>query len=567
MLNNNLLFSIHKYKILYIFYFLFACSDKKEAAIPEVSEMILDQYPMFVKISPNANKILLKSRGGNTFDLIIKNNENSKLDTIYKSNFTQLSLTWHPNDSEIVFQEFNPETRKYELYKVNLQTKKRSKLNLPSSSNAVPPIRFSKNGKYLAYISTNRTSTLYIYNFNRNKIHSSFSKLNSYSDFQWSGSSTIFFTESNKKAIVKEVDVFSRKIKEHILLKKGEIEKFVIKENKLLFIGRKHSEEFFQCYELDLNTKNLKKYTDNNFNITNCMYSKIGMYFYYNQNENGVDKLYCSDSLINNFVQNQFQGGVKIESMNSNSLYISNHSFNLPPNLIEINIEKLESRVLYKPNLTKDLSLLKPKFLILKRDNSNYEIPAFFWKKPSLNEQKTIIFIHGGPYGQSKPVWNDKVKIFTHYGFNYLTVNYQGSSGYSKTFAKYDELNQVLDIVSYIKFLKRNYNIHEKDIILIGSSYGGKIALKVIDYFDNLGGIVLISGLINNSINRLDRLKKIKLFGFYGEFDPLTLNAYKFFEKNKLLNSNDHKFKLLKNEGHIFHNSSSWIDIYSSIIK
>ena len=101
----------------------------------------------------------------------------------------------------------------------------------------------------------------------------------------------------------------------------------------------------------------------------------------------------------------------------------------------------------------------------------------------------------------------------------------------------------------------------------MGSSYGGRIVLNTANYMENLAGIVLISGVVDlyDISNDTSYLEKIKIYGFYGNLDSLSLNAELFF--NKLTPSNSEHFVLFNDEGHEFHMTSTWLCIYKYLIE
>jgi len=564
---------MNKVKILFqsvLVVFIFACSNKKEYKYPQILKLILDQYPMYVKISPDGNKVLLKNRSEENFELLISDIPMSELDTIDSSDFTQLSLTWHPNEKEIIFQELNPKTRKYDLYKVDITSKKRTLVGLPASKNAIPPLKWSKNGTYLSYLVTDEMTVLHIYDYGKKEIIRSFPNASIYSGFQWSGDTTIFFIENPKEPMLKQINIVTGKIAKYDLLKNGEVTNFSVKESKVLYIGREDNMKYFQCYELNMESGDIKKMIGKNFNISSCRYSNNDSIFYYSQNENGIDRLYCSDSSINNSIQDlgEISNCLQIDLEQENKLYFTHQTLCYPPQLLQFDIKNLKQEVIYKPLYAEHLRIEKPDFLEIESEEYNSKIPGYFWKSDSLSVgKKAVIYVHGGPLLQSKPLWDMRTKLLNNKGFSVLSINYHGSSGYTQEFAlEKDEFNQVLDIVASVHYIKSNYNIREENIILIGSSYGGKLVLKACDYLNDIGGIVLISGTITNNTN-LQKLRKIKLYGFYGDMDPLSIEAITFFEKNGLKYPKKGNLILFKNEGHFFHKSSSWASVYGKLIE
>ena len=242
-----------------LFLLIVACTDKIEKEYSEILDIVLSQYPMYVNISPQGNEILLKKRDRESFNLYTSELTTSDLNIIDSSEFTQLSLTWRPDEKKIIFQQFNPKKRMYDLFELDPNSKNRTSIGLPSSNNAIPPIRWSQSGKYLAYMATNRSSTLYIYDYDNKEIKKSFQDLSSYSDFQWANDSTIFYIKNPKRPVLKKANLYTREIKEFSLV---DIEvvahDFSIKQKKILFIGRTSSDEYFQCYELNMDEELIK---------------------------------------------------------------------------------------------------------------------------------------------------------------------------------------------------------------------------------------------------------------------------------------------------------------------
>jgi len=554
---------------LIIIIFFVSCTKKEISHYPQILGMILNQYPIFVNTSSTDNKILLKSRG-KTFDLIILDICTSELDRVDSSDFSQLSLSWHPNGKELVFQEYNPKSYKFDLYVLDITSKKRYLIKLPASNNAIPPIRWSQSGKYLTYLASTETgSTLFVYDFEKEKTKMSFEGLSPYSDFRWYKDSILYFNEDPKKPILKEVNVYTDKIQNHKLENIDETKKFSIKKGKALIVGRENNEEYFQCYEIDLRSEKIIRLTNGYFNVSDCIYSKYDSYYFYTKNIQGLNKLYCSNQAVNNALLDitENEDGITLDLEEERNIYLSYYSLNFPPRSVRFDLETNHKEIIYEPPYVDRLKLSSPKFLDIKNKASNSPIRAFFWQSDSSNgiSKKTILYVHGGPYLQIRPIWNIGAKILNRYGFNLVAINYSGSSGYSKEFAEQNDIpHQISDITASIGFLKQRYGIEENDIILMGSSYGGKLVTRAIDYLNDIGGIVLVSGDMDAFPS--EKLKEVKLLGFYGELDPLTSKVRSIIDKSDLHYSREAHFKFYENEGHLFHKSSTWAEIYSDIV-
>ncbi len=547
-----------------------SCAEERKDRYPQILDMVQSQYPMFVSTAPTGNRALLKSRG-KTFDLFISDTGMVEPKRVDSSDFTQLSLTWHPHGKKIAFQEYNPKSNLFDLYLLDIDQKERALIGLPASNNAIPPIRWSPSGKYLAHlVSKGKEATLYVYDFVENNIKWTFNGLNSRSDFRWHRDSLLFFTEDPEKSILKAADMGTGKINHHKLGNIEAIQKISIKEQRALVVGRGKGEEYFQCFEMDLKEGRSRKLTDGNFNVTDGTYSKNSSRYHYTKNEDGLDKLYCSDKKVNALLQDltKKRSGLTLDLETEKYLYLIDQNLDRPSRSIRLNLETGQKKVLYEPSYKAGTIPSIPEFLDIESSISKSRIKAFFWPSgegPGISK-KTILYVHGGPFLQSTPLWNVRTRILNEHGFNLMAVNYHGSSGYSNKFAlQKDVPHQLSDIVASVRFLKQEYDIEEKDIVLMGSSYGGKLVTRAMDHIDAIGGVVLVSGNIDTFPS--DRLKEIRILGFYGKLDPLTPKARGMLDKLGLLRSKRARITLFENEGHLFHRSSTWAHIYNEIVR
>ena len=72
------------------------------------------------------------------------------------------------------------------------------------------------------------------------------------------------------------------------------------------------------------------------------------------------------------------------------------------------------------------------------------EIPAIYYKPHQASAEKKVpalVWVHGGPGGQSRQNFNSLVQYLVNHGYAVLAVNNRGSSGYGKTFYQMDDLN------------------------------------------------------------------------------------------------------------------------------
>jgi len=108
------------------------------------------------------------------------------------------------------------------------------------------------------------------------------------------------------------------------------------------------------------------------------------------------------------------------------------------------------------------------------------EIPAIYYKPLAAtrkNKVPALVWVHGGPGGQTMPYYNPIIQYLVNHGYAVLGVNNRGSSGYGKSFYKMDDRNHgdkdLKDCIWGKKWLQAQDYIDTAKIGIIGGSYGG----------------------------------------------------------------------------------------------
>lgn len=116
-------------------------------------------------------------------------------------------------------------------------------------------------------------------------------------------------------------------------------------------------------------------------------------------------------------------------------------------------------------------------------------IPAFFLKPQGLKEGDKIpalIYVHGGPGGQSRAGYNYLLQYLVNQGYAVLLINNRGSQGYGKTFYQAADRRHgeadLDDCIASKKFLIGTGFIDPQKIGIIGGSYGGYMTLAALAF-------------------------------------------------------------------------------------
>ncbi len=117
------------------------------------------------------------------------------------------------------------------------------------------------------------------------------------------------------------------------------------------------------------------------------------------------------------------------------------------------------------------------------------EIPAIYYKPHQAtadNKVPALVWLHGGPGGQSRQNFSSFIQYLVNHGYAVLAVNNRGSSGYGKTFYQMDDLNHgdkdLKDCVEGKNWLAKQPEIDASKIGIIGGSYGGYMTMAALTY-------------------------------------------------------------------------------------
>jgi len=109
-------------------------------------------------------------------------------------------------------------------------------------------------------------------------------------------------------------------------------------------------------------------------------------------------------------------------------------------------------------------------------------IPAWLYRPDSEDDVPVIVWVHGGPEGQSRATFNGLAQYFLAHGYAIMLPNVRGSSGYGKAYGHLDDvekrMDSVADLESAAKWLGNQPGIDGNRLVLFGGSYGGFMVLS-----------------------------------------------------------------------------------------
>ena len=406
-----------------------------------------------VGYSPLTNEIIYSAdKGGN---------ENSHLYLIRNGNSIDLTpgdktkaslLGWNKDQKEMYFLSNSRNSKYFDLYKLNIKDLSNKIIFENNEGYSFYPV--SNNDKYIVMVQnpSREVDVMYLYDLG-----------------------------TNEKIKISNQDANYR----------GQ---GFDKNDEIYYYSTNYNSEFLylMSYEIETGKRSLVYKTD--WDVTRHFLTKSDKYRVITVNEDAQNKIIVKkdkdDSVINfKGFENMDIKGVSF-SENEKMIRINAGSSNSPGDIYTYN---LESEQLNK--ITSNLnSNVNPLDLVngeVIRYNSfdDLEIPAILYKP--LNSRRTnkvpaLVWVHGGPGGQSRIGYRALIQYLVNHGYAILAVNNRGSSGYGKTFYSLDDRNHgdkdLKDCVWAKKWLEKQDYIDSNKIGIIGGSYGGFMTMAAMTF-------------------------------------------------------------------------------------
>ncbi len=116
-------------------------------------------------------------------------------------------------------------------------------------------------------------------------------------------------------------------------------------------------------------------------------------------------------------------------------------------------------------------------------------VPSIFYRPhqaTSQNKVPALVWVHGGPGGQTRKGYSATIQYLVNHGYAVLGINNRGSSGYGKSFYVADDRKHgkepLWDCVEGKKYLAGLPYVDPARIGIIGGSYGGYMVLAALAY-------------------------------------------------------------------------------------
>lgn len=284
-----------------------------------------------------------------------------------------------------------------------------------------------------------------------------------------------------------------------------------VNDDKGIYLVTSKDNEFNRLAYYDVATQKLTFITTSiAWNVEGVTLSEDKSKMIFITNENGLSKIYLLNTADNKYAPIEGLpagtiGGVKF-TKDGKSLAITAATYNSSSDVYEYTFAtKSFQRWTESETGGMDVSSLSEPELITWKSFDGKMISGYLYKaSPKFTGKRPVIInIHGGPEGQSRPVFIGRNNYFLNeLGISIILPNVRGSTGYGKTFTDLDNgmkrEESVKDIGALFDWIAQQPSLDKDRVMVTGGSYGGYMTLAVsATYNDKIRCALDVVGISN----------------------------------------------------------------------
>ena len=310
------------------------------------------------------------------------------------------------------------------------------------------------------------------------------------------------------------------------------------KSGRSLYLATDRGSEFKQLYQMDLATRAITPFgprVKGDFETFDL--SDDGKLLAFVTSEEGVSRLHVLNTATGKEVRTPqlplgVIGGVKWHK-NNRDLGFTLSAAQSPNDVYSLDIKsgKVERWTESETGGLNPQRFVEPE-LVRVKSFDGLEFSAFVYRpdpRKFPGPRPVLINIHGGPEGQSRPIFQSRNNYFLNeLGVVVIYPNVRGSDGYGKTFLSLDNgfkrEDTVKDIGALLDWIATEPGFDKARVGVIGGSYGGYMVLACMTHYsDRLRcgvDIVGISNFLTFLKNTQDYRRDLRRVEYGDERDP-----------------------------------------------
>jgi dipeptidyl aminopeptidase/acylaminoacyl peptidase len=519
--------------------------------------------------SKDATKLLYSSdKSGifNVYEMDLNSNKETQItDSKLESYF---AISYSPLSNEIIYGADSGGNENFHLFLIRAG----QAIDLtPGENTKASFFGWTKNEKEMYFLSNSRDSRFFdVYKMNMKNLKTEmiFKNDQGYTYYPLSNNDKYLILNLNPSREIDKLYIYELETKKKIEISNQEANFWgqgFDKSDENYYYSTNHNSEFLYLMTYNIKSGKRSLVYKTNWDVTRSSLSKNDKYKVITVNQDAQNKLIIKRT-EDDFIMN-FKG---LDKMNINSILFSDDekmarisagSSNSPGDIYTYNMESDQLKKITS-NLNPEIN---PSDLIhgeVVRYNSfdELEIPAILYKPTSAslkNKVPALVWVHGGPGGQSRIGYRPLIQYLVNHGYAILAVNNRGSSGYGKTFYELDNKNHgdkdLKDCIWGKYWLQKQDYIKSKNIGIIGGSYGGYMTMAAMTFEPEVFNVgVNIYGVTNwiRTLRSIPDYWESSRKSLYKELgDPYSKDSIRLYEISPLFHAKNIKNPIMVLQG------------------
>ncbi len=485
-------------------FLLFSCKERPKDETTKVAEVKTYSIEQFMGnenasangFSPDKSKILITSNRSGVYNMYNVSAEGGEFMPITKSDSASIyGISYFPDDERILFRmDGNGD----EIFKIFVKDSSGIKRLTPEKNVRAIFQGWAKDGKSFYYNSNERSPQIMdVYEMDiatfkpklvlKNEDNMEFGGISS--DKNYLLLSKSINTNDNDLYLLNKKT--NQKTKINDSLSKNSPQDFS-PDGKSFYYTTDTNSEFSYLMKYNIEDGSKEKVIEKDWDISSFYFTHNGKYQIMFTNEDAKTRMQVTEVTSGKELNFPELDGQAIESVRFSNdetmALLIVESSKLPANTYSYNLatEKYHklTDVLNKEINADDLVEAK---VVRFKSFDGLEIPAIYYAPKVANANNKVpalVWVHGGPGGQSRQWFNSFLQYLVNHGYAVLAVNNRGSSGYGKTFYKMDDQNHgdkdLKDCIAGKNWLASQDMIDKDKIGILGGSYGGFMTMAAL---------------------------------------------------------------------------------------
>ncbi|WP_017549261.1 S9 family peptidase [Salinicoccus carnicancri] len=242
-------------------------------------------------------------------------------------------------------------------------------------------------------------------------------------------------------------------------------------------------------YRLNLTDWSYVKMTSFPWDIEHCKLSDDGKSAVIAVNENGCSTLYHYDLGNHEAQKMDFRADGVVHSLvwqDPDVLYLLFSSTDVPHCIYRLDMERKEQKIILQNY--EDTEEVRWRMLSF-TSFDGLKVPYFLYE-PENGHGSAVIHVHGGPESQARPEFNELYYRLYKKGITVAVPNIRGSLGYGRFYLEADDREKRLDAMEDVVALRTHLidrrGMNNKEISIMGRSYGGFMTLLLVTHHPGL---------------------------------------------------------------------------------